>query len=118
MNAQDVATIVVTTGGRDLTPIYESLKPVNFAEVVVWDNSIMPNLRVFGRYAAIYQTKAEWIYVQDDDVVLDPDDIDSLINDYRFDTGVVVNMPERHRAGEEQALVGWGAVFPWHLPER
>ncbi len=117
MNAQDVAAIVVTTGGRDLTPIYESFKPVNFAEVVIWDNSIMPNLRVFGRYAAIYQTKAEWIYVQDDDVVLEPEMIDELVNHYAVEEKVVVNMPEAHRKGEQQALVGWGAIFPWHLPE-
>lgn len=112
---QDIAACIVTTGARDITPVLESLD-IGFKEVVVWDNSVMPDLQVFGRYAAITQCNSRWIYVQDDDCIVPRDAIRYLAEERRR-RGLIVNMPEAHRKGEPQALVGWGAVFEWHQPE-
>lgn len=142
-----VAAIIVTRGDHDLTPVLASL-PEEW-EVLVWDNGKgthfrrhpggqvieglceIPDLSVYGRYAAIAHTDAELIYVQDDDcVVSDPGAVVRSWNDVALELGeidrvntrdhVVCNMPPefRHRFYQDHALVGFGAAFHRDAPER
>lgn len=110
-----VAACLVTRGNVPMDEIIESLPEA--WEVVVWDNSKHGNLGVYGRYAAITLTEADFIYVQDDDCVLEPESFDRLLASVRTDA-LVANMPERFRPHyPDSCLVGFGALFPRHLPE-
>lgn len=119
IDAEQVSAVLVTRGDVDLTEIVESLAPL--AELVIWNNSLERDLAVYGRYHAIEQTLNRVIYVQDDDCVLAPDALDRLLAAY--EPGVVVcNVPERFRPvypadGSRGALIGFGAVFDYGLPE-
>lgn len=111
-----VAACIVTRGNVDLTEVIKSI-PEDW-EVVVWDNSKRPNdLAVYGRYAAIWDTDAEIIYVQDDDAVLEPEGFDTLLAAYQ-PNAVTANMPARFRHDfyQEHCLVGFGAIFHRSLP--
>lgn len=113
-----VAAILVTRGDVPLDRILAELGAAGFDETIVWDNSRRDtDLAVYGRYAAIADTTAECIYVQDDDCVIEPDAIQQLI-DLHVPGHVVCNQPEpfRHPFYREHALVGFGAVFDRDLP--
>ena len=146
----NVSAIIVTRGDVDMKPILASL-PEEW-DVIVWDNGAgsvskrtpwnglarivtgkgeLPDLSVYGRYAAIEHATGDLIYVQDDDcIVSDPRAIvdqwyesEALIQmehspePWRF---VVCNMPQefRHSFYEEHALVGFGAAFHRDVPNR
>lgn len=136
-----VAAIIVTRGDQTegVRQILSGL-PSEWQHVV-WDNGArklycdfdrdVPDLAVYGRYAAIEYTDADLIYVQDDDcVVSDPQAIvdawleikDMHIHQHREAEGVVVcNMPANFRARhfyDEHSLVGFGAVFHRDAPGR
>lgn len=112
-----VAACLVTRGNVDLTEILESL-PEEW-EQVVWDNSKRVDFGVYGRYAAIELTDAEFIYVQDDDCVLEPEAFTWLLAGVRPEA-IVANMPERFRHDfyRNHCLVGFGAIFHRDLPGR
>lgn len=114
-----VGACLVTRGDVSLNPILEAFDQFGFDEVVVWDNNHREDLAVYGRYAAIAETKSDLIYVQDDDVVLRADAIMHLV-DLHEPGHVVCNMPQefRHPFYAEHALVGFGAVFDRDLPEQ
>lgn len=150
----NVSAIIVTRGDVDLKPVLRSL-PEEW-EVLVWNNGIgtisrrvltetlarivtgrgeLPDLAVYGRYAAIEYASNDLIYVQDDDcVVSDPTAIvDAWIeqnpvvaignpDDYPPPwEGVVCNMPANFRARhfyDEHSLVGFGACFHRDAPFR
>ena len=101
----------------------------------------LPDLAVYGRYAAIEYTDAELIYVQDDDCVVD--DPEQIVGEwlrvgrYPWDgrpvtdlwgadprdglDHVVCNMPAAFRARhfyDEHSLVGFGACFHRDAPQR
>lgn len=131
-----VNAIVVTRGDVDLSPIFDSFSDYGFkqGEVLVWNNSIMKDLSVYGRYAAIERSSAEIIYVQDDDVVLPPESIEAILDMWMAanqevgsavwgsdqQTSVVCNMPQefRHDFYKDHALVGFGAAFHRDAPKR
>ena len=110
----DVAAVLVTRGDVDLTRIIESLP---YGEVVVWDNSKRPqNLIVYGRYAGIADTKAPFIYVQDDDCLIR---CHNELMRHAERGAIVANMPrERWDHYRHSTLVGWGALFERDLPLR
>jgi hypothetical protein len=109
-----VSAVLVTRGDVDMTPVVESLP---FDDVVVWDNSEQGDACVYGRYAAIYEAKHPVIYVQDDDCVLAPESIETLLAAYEPGK-IVANMPERFRPHyPDSCLVGFGALFDRALPE-
>lgn len=143
----NVSAIIVTRGNVDLSEILASL-PVEW-ERVVWDNTgtcevydgpnrmvsrvalDVPDLAVFGRYAAIEHSSGDLIYVQDDDcVVEDPQAIvewwqrasvatmGAFVQDDR--DFLVANMPPqfRHDFYADHSLVGFGACFHRDLPGR
>jgi hypothetical protein len=99
-----VSACLVTRGNVDLAPIINNLP---FEDIVVWDNSKLTDLKVFGRYGAILGARHDLIYVQDDDAICPATEI---VGAYRGD-GLLVNVPPG-----EHPFVGWGAVFPRRLP--
>lgn len=113
-----VSVVLVTRGDVDMAPVV-SCYPEPF-EVIVWDNSRDEDLAVYGRYAAIdhHATRAV-ILVQDDDAILAPEAIDELLSRYEPET-LTANMPARfrHDGYLDSCLVGFGAIFDRHLPER
>jgi len=163
----NVSAIIVTRGNIDVDLMVheiESTIPDDW-EILIWDNgrgilekhmrpgrlvadwrSDLPDLAVYGRYAAIEHADGDLIYVQDDDcVVEEPEKLVSAWRDSRskcseepFDarllwhasseeiarTGrgdhVVCNMPQpfRHDFYRDHALVGFGAVFHRDAPQR
>lgn len=121
----NVSACLVTRGDVPMDPIINSLTSAGIDDIVVWDNSERANLAVYGRYAAIDDAKHELIYVQDDDVVLDPETVAALIEAWAVSAWaqgdyLVSNMPERFRHDfyEEHALVGFGAVFNRRAPAK
>jgi hypothetical protein len=153
VGALNVSAIIVTRGNVPLTPILDSL-PREW-ERLIWNNADegghpyceiqqpgkpegrfvtdLPNLSVYGRYAAIEYASGDVIYVQDDDcIVSHPDwivqhykncvDIPVRWPDYPLGTPpVVCNMPEPWRSQPfyaEHGLVGFGAAFHRDAPKR
>jgi hypothetical protein len=146
----NVSACLVTRGDVDMQPVIDSL-PAEW-EVLVWWNGHtltrcspqerkveitvdVPDLSVYGRYAAIEYATHDVIYVQDDDVIVsDPQAIvdaglcyDGLAWQMRWpreDEGglakVVCNMPPefRHDFYTDHALVGFGAAFHRDAPQR
>jgi hypothetical protein len=112
----DITAVLVTRGDIDLTPVLESLytfHPVcefGFYDVLVYDNSLNLDYKVFSRYLAAQLAHTEYIYVQDDDCIID-------LAHYPWDQAgpshVLCNMPQGHRKNYTGAvqLVGFGAVF-------
>jgi hypothetical protein len=77
---------------------------------------------VYGRYQAIHElSDARLVYVQDDDCVVAPDAVATLIDAHRPGT-IVANVPrDRYDPTTrgvyvDHCLVGFGAVFEPHLP--
>lgn len=78
-----------------------------FDDVVVWDNSVEQNLQCYGRFAGIARAKKEYIYVQDDDILVP---IPALLREFDYDSpheGILAN----RKPDEEYRFLGVGAVF-------
>lgn len=121
MNCSEISAVIVTKGDVDLSPIMESLP---FDDVVIWDNSKEPvDRKVYGRYLGIERAKHDFIYVQDDDCIVnafsEEDYGDKRIIGSNFDElyqdRIYCNVPSpEHRKAYAPlgiSLVGWGAVF-------
>lgn len=141
----NVSAIIVTRGDVDLAPIVESF-PSEWQRVIYnngasvctvndpdgrEDHFTVPDLKVYGRYAAIEFAGNEIIYVQDDDcIVSDPGEIiewwhrlQRAPEDFKghpHAAHVVCNMPPefRHNFYGDHALVGFGAAFHRDAPRR
>ena len=88
-----------------------------FDDIHVHDNSLGPDLAVYGRYALIPETDRPVVLVQDDDVILPPESITGLLAAYEPGK-ITANMPERFRPHyADSCLVGFGAVFDRDLPD-
>jgi len=107
LNYDQVAAVIVTKGTTNLDPVLNSLP---FEEVQIWDNSILIDSKIYGRYRAVERTRAEWIYTQDDDCIVR--DIHAILAAVDR-MAVVCNMPPERRPfyNDGIALVGWGCVF-------
>jgi hypothetical protein len=130
-----VSAVVVTRGDVTIKPIIERICDTSPSvdEILVWSNGIalrrywagppgsfeivrqpIPDLAVYGRYAAIEYAKHDWIYVQDDDALVDAEAVIGRAGQLP----VVANMPRsRWRDYPDSALLGWGAVFERGLPQ-
>jgi hypothetical protein len=130
----NVSAIIVTRGNVDLKPILRAL-PRGW-EVLVWNNgetgepglyrrvadsllarrilgAPIPDLSVYGRYAAIEHAEHRVIYVQDDDAITPALEIASHYEPGRL----VANMPRSRWEGyPDSSLLGWGAIFDRNLP--
>lgn len=111
MTITDASAIVVTRGGYDISDTLDSLS--GFGEVLVWDNSKVPDLKVYGRFAAITGALNRIVYVQDDDCIVDAAAIVAAYEPWI----VTANSEPRHREVNAPlyrggiAPIGWGAVF-------
>lgn len=109
LDPSEVSAVLVTRGNVDLAPIIEALP---YDEVIVWDNSKrLYNLGVMGRFAAIAETTRPYVYTQDDDcIILDHHDLLATVGP-RNVTGIMPTdlLPEH-------CLLGYGSMFPRHLP--
>ena len=115
MNISQITAVVVTRGGYDISEVIESLK--GFGEVIVADNSIGQDYKVWGRYLPGRAPKFPVMYVQDDDCIVDAQGVCNC-----YGPGVVtVNWSAKHREVNANlytgglAPVGWGAVFDANL---
>ena len=111
----NVTAVIVTRGDLSIDDLLTLRKSILLCaaidEVIVWDNSRTPkDVRVFGRYAGAMLAKNEYVYVQDDDCVVDVKKIMAAAVPGR----VVCNVPVDRRAeyaGTGVTLIGWGSVF-------
>jgi hypothetical protein len=111
-----ISAVIVTRGDCVIDQIIEGPWPEAFHEVVVWDNSVEADLKVYGRYAAIAKASHPVIYVQDDDCILPLGSLQALVDAYEPGR-LVANMPRSRWNGySDSTLVGWGAIFDRHLP--
>ncbi len=110
-----VTAVVVTKFGALDAKLAQSLRP--FDELIVWDNSKAPkDVRVYGRFAGALLARNEYVYVQDDDCIVDAAKIAMCAAS--LCGKVVCNMPLDRRpeyAGTGISLIGWGTVFPKSL---
>ncbi len=106
---RNVAVCIPTRGDIDIGPIVEPFTHLD--QVVVYTSG-----SVYGRYAAIAQTKAPVILTVDDDNVLPPATVQALLDCYEPGK-VVCNVPAAFRDRyTDSALVGFGAIFDRDLP--
>jgi len=112
IDPKQVTAIIVTKGDREITPVLDSLSP--FRVVSVWDNSRCKDRKVYGRYLAAASVLTDFVYVQDDDCLVDGA---RLCREYDPESGeLLCNMLKGHQADYVNwpgvALVGWGSIFP------
>lgn len=97
----NVSAVLVTRGDVDITEILNSLP---FDDVVVWNNSERDDLSCYGRFAGVAEAKHDWIYVQDDDLIVP---VPALLDAWDGGRGIVANKPP----AEEWRFLGCGALF-------
>lgn len=114
IDPKQVTAVIVTRGDIDLALIRESLAV--FPMTMVWDNSQRErDMKVFGRYLMADAAPTEYVYVQDDDCIIDAKRLAAM---YDPESGeLLCNVKPSHR-GSYQChypgimLVGWGSIFP------
>lgn len=67
LTTDEVTACLVTRGDADMQPIFDTLI---FPNVIVWDNSAMPDWKVAGRYMACLLSETRFVYFQDDDTIV------------------------------------------------
>jgi hypothetical protein len=117
MRPDEVTAVIVTRGNVPLDAVLDSLLP--YKDVVVWDNSVAPmDFGAFGRcIGAVTQVRTEWVYFQDDDLIVRPEWQRALLD--AAEPGVLtVNMPkEDYRPGDVRPWLhhlvwqGWGGIM-------
>lgn len=105
-----ITAVIVTRGNVDLKPIENSLYSTKFDSVHIYDNSQLINFRVLSRYLLGQIFGTEYIYVQDDDCIVD-------LEHYPWDqvspSHILCNMPAVYRPNYPGSiqLVGFGSIF-------
>lgn len=108
----DVSAVLVTRGDVDLAPILNSLP---FADVVVYNNAERgEDLSCYGRFAAITEAKHDWIYVQDDDILVP---IPGLLKAWERTTWRASTVFANKPLAEEWRFLGVGAIFHRRLAD-
>jgi hypothetical protein len=116
VNAADVTACLVTRGDQPemMRRIRESLI---FTNVIVWDNSVLPDRKTAGRYCAAKWAGTPAVYFQDDDVIVPPETQQALFDAY--EPGVMVanwghgDDPDGY---DDLPLVCGGAIVDRDLP--
>jgi hypothetical protein len=107
VKASEVTLCIPTRGDVDLQPILATLP--DFAQVIVYDNSNLPDLGIYARYAAGDMASTRVLATQDDDLVVT--DWEAVLDEY--EPGVLVcNYPEPW----DIPWVARGAVYDCNLP--
>lgn len=89
LDPRDVTAVLITRGDQPdmIRRILESLLP--YGEIIVWDNSVRDNRRIFSRFLAMSEAAGEVCYTQDDDCLVPPDTQRALLGAY--EPGVIVS---------------------------
>jgi hypothetical protein len=84
-----------------------------FYRLIVWDNSRRENRRVYGRYLGAQEAETEFVYVQDDDCLVDV----KLLCEMYEPGELLCNVLKSHQPHYQDGitLVGWGSIFPRSL---
>ena len=115
IDPRQVTAVIVTKGGVDLG---DQSNPGLFGEALIWDNSQCvasgnSDVKVYGRYLAALEASNEYVYVQDDDCVID---VQRLCAEYQPGELLCNVKPHHHEVYSRQypgmTLVGWGAISP------
>lgn len=84
-----------------------------FRHRLTWDNSKQEDVKVFGRYLLAEASPTKYVYVQDDDCLIDAE---KLCEQYHPGELLCNVKPHHHQVYSSQypgiTLVGWGAIFP------
>lgn len=112
IGADEVSAVIVTRGDVDLAPVLEALP---YEDIVVWDNSVRDDLKIYGRYEALKECKHDIIFTVDDDVIFT--NHDALLAAYKPGM-ITANMDPSWAAvyDRETALIGAGALWDKNLP--
>lgn len=113
----NISAVVVTKGDRDLSEVVESL--THFDEIIIWDNSkSCMDMKVFGRFAGAYCARNNWVYVQDDDCLINSKKLVSDFESIKIGRDQIYsNFPVDRRLGylgSGITLIGWGTLFHTH----
>lgn len=109
-----VTAVVVTKGDRDISSVTDTLK--QFDELIIWDNTKTPiDLKIYGRYAGAFCARNEFVYIQDDDCIVDSSELTGQFQRECQSTGkILCNFPSDRRRdyqGTGISLLGWGTIF-------
>lgn len=109
----DVTVCLVTRGDQPemVERIIDSLSPIDYHDVIVWDNSQREDMKTAGRYAAAQEAKTDVVLFQDDDVIL-PLRTQLALRDAYEPGMLVANYAhgENHGGYADLPLVGGGAI--------
>ena len=110
-----ISPVIVTRGDHPLSQILTQFQAPCFRPLVtVWDNSRQINLSVFGRYVGAMAVADDWVYTQDDDVLVNAEAVATSHQWDRIHPKIICNMPLEYQAnymGKPERLVGFGCVF-------
>jgi len=125
LTSSQITAVIVTRGDVDLTPILKTFYspcehrpsfgedfPVKerFSDIIIYDNSKLLDFRVFSRFIAAQMAGTDYVYVQDDDCIVD---LPSYPWHLAEPDKILCNMPPAYRPnypGPTQ-LLGFGSVF-------
>ncbi len=120
----DVSAVIVTKGDVDLTPVLDSLI---FDDVVVWDNSAMPeDFKTFGRVLGAERAAHDVIYSQDDDIIHTAAAQRDIVSSYQEGILTGCMWPEWSAGAKAQGIEngyddlvfpGSGSISDWRLWE-
>lgn len=115
IDPKQVSGVIVTRGNRDISQVLETMACLG--EVIIYDNSKRDyDLKVFGRFAAIYEAKNRVIFTVDDDALVD---VTTICAEYQPGKLVCNMKPGHHIAyrGTGIALIGHGSIFDADLAD-
>jgi hypothetical protein len=111
LDPKNVTACLVTRGNVDMQPIIDTLP---YGEVLVWDNSVEFDRKVFGRYSCARRASNPIVFWQDDDVIFTHHD--ELLAAYEPGTFVANNAHGPNTGGyDDLALQAAGALCPVEL---
>lgn len=115
LEARDVTAVLITRGDQPemMRRIQDSL--LDYADVIVWDNSVRTNYRIFSRFNAMLEGDTEVYYTQDDDCLVPQSTQQALLDAY--EPGMIV---ATYAHGDNDGGYGdlpmppGGALYPRH----
>ena len=115
LSPKNISVVIPAAGKRtkELEQIISHLKGLGFEDLIIIHDD---GNRLLNRKFGAYRAKYDWIYTQDDDVIVK--NIPELIKEAE-DNKIVANMQEKHIAfyekeengGGKICLIGWGGIF-------
>lgn len=113
LDPTDVTVVLITRGDQPemMERIHASL--LDYGDVLVWDNSVRDNRRIYSRFLAMAESGAEVCYSQDDDCIVPRETQRALLDAY--EPGVITS---NYGHGENDGGYGdlplpcGGALYP------